>query len=173
MNIVKIISSRIVDSKRLVKFLRLGKNDVQESHQASPFGIDSNPISGLVAVYAPTMENGKPVVIGYINKNQIAGIGETRIFSTDDQNTLKTYIHLLNDGTMEIGGNSKNMVRFQELETGFNQLKSDFNALVTLFNTHVHAGVTTGPASSAVTPTPGTSSAADISGAKIDEIRTQ
>jgi hypothetical protein len=74
------------------------------------------------------------------------------------------------------------MVRYQELETGFNQLKNDhndlvnkYNDLVTKFNTHVHSGVTTGPGASGPTSLTGQAeneSSADISGAKIDEIKT-
>jgi len=173
MNIVKVISTKLDDqSRRLIKYLRMGKSDVRESLQASPYGTDSNPIADMVAVYAPTLQNGKPVIIGYVNKNQIADVGEHRIFSTDADGLVKMFIHLKNDGTAEFGGDAKNMVRFQELETGFNQLKSDFNSFITTFNIHLHAGVTPGIGTTASPITPGTPSAADISGAKIDEIKT-
>lgn len=173
LNLVKILSTS-VDSlnRRVVKFLRLGKSDVQTSQQVAPYGTDSNPIADMVAVYAPTEEKGKTVIIGYLNKNQLAAAGEYRIFSTDADGNLSTYIWLKADETMEIGGDTDNMVRFSELETAFNQLKSDFNDLVTAYNTHVHSGVTTGSGSSGPTPTQGTASTADISPAKIDEIKT-
>jgi hypothetical protein len=54
------------------------------------------------------------------------------------------------------------MTRFEELETGFNQLKSDFNS----FLTHVHGGPGTPPAP------PVLPSTASISGAKINEVKT-
>jgi hypothetical protein len=72
---------------------------------------------------------------------------------------------------MEIGGDAYNMVRYQELETAFNQLKSDLNNFISIFNAHTHAGVTTGGGTSGVTATSGTSSSADITPAKIDEIK--
>ena len=75
-----------------------------------------------------------------------------------------------NDETIEIGGDTDFMVRYSELESAFNELRDDFNNLVTKFNTHVHpspAGGSTGP-----TPTGGTPSTADITGAKINEIKT-
>jgi len=169
MNVTKTISTSIKNAVRFVKFLRMGKSDVQECRQASPFGVDSAPIEGMAAIYAKTSEVGKPVIIGYVNKNQIAEVGEYRTFSTDSDGGVQFYIHLKNDGTAEIGGNTKNMVRFQELETGFNNLVTDFNTLVALYNSHIHpsSSGTTSP-----TATQGTSSTADISGSKINEIKT-
>ena len=168
-NVTKTISTSIKNAVRFVKFLRMGKSDVQECRQASPFGIDSAPIKDMAAIYAKTGEVGKPVIIGYINKNQIAEFGETRLFSTDENGTVKIALHLKNDGTAEFGGNTKNMVRFQELETGFNNLVTDFNNLVTAYNLHIHPS-SSGTTSATVSQ--GTSSTADISDAKIDEIKT-
>ncbi len=157
MNLVKIISTEIDNlNQRVSKFLRFGLKDVQTAIQTAPYGIDSNPIKDMIAIYGATSEKGKPVIIGYINKNQLADVGETRIFSTDENGVVKTFIFLQNDGTIEIGGSVDNMVRFSDLETGFNQLKSDYNA-------HVHASV-------GALPTP--ISTASISGSKINEIKT-
>ncbi len=173
MNFAKIISTEIDNlAQRVAKFLRFGLNDVQTAKQTAPYGMDSNPIKGMIAIYGATSDKGKPVIIGYINKNQLADVGEARIFSTDANGALKTYIWLQNDGIMEIGSSVDNMVRFSELETAFNELKSDFNALVTAYNTHVHPGVTVGAGATLVTTSTGSSSTADISGAKIDEIKT-
>lgn len=171
-SLVKTISTRVIDAVRLIKFLGKGTSDVREREQVLPYGFDSNPIKGIVALYAETTVKGKSVIVGYLNKNQLADIGENRIFSTDENGNQKFYIWLKNNGTCEIGGNAKHMVRFEELETGFNQLKTDFNNLVTTFNSHVHAGVTPGSGSTAVSPTPATTTTADISGSKINEIKT-
>ncbi len=172
MTIVKVISTRILSNKRLVKFLRMGKSDVQENYQVAPFGFDSNPVKDMIAVYSKTDELGKSVIIGYIDKNQLADVGESRMYSTDADGLLKFFLHLKNNGTAEFGGDADFMVRFSGLETAFNELKSDLNNLVTTFNTHVHPGVTSGPSSTSPTPTPGTQSTADISPAKIEEIKT-
>jgi len=174
-NVTKTISTSIKNAVRFVKFLRMGKSDVQECRQSSPFGIDSAPTKDMAAIYAKTAEVGKPVIIGYINKNQIAEAGEIRIFSTDENGTVKIALHLKNDGTAEFGGNSDNMVRYSVLETEFNKLKSDFNNLVLSYNTHVHPYVglpSTVPGLTTPTATQGTSSTADVSGSKIDEIKT-
>ncbi len=163
MNLATIISTEINNlSQRVSKFLRFGLNDVQTAIQTAPYGVDSNPIKGMIAVYGATSEKGKPVIIGYINKNQLADVGETRIFSTDENGVLQTFIWLQNDGIMEIGGDVDNMVRFSELKSGFDELKSDFNA----FLTHVHGAAGTPP-----TP-PATPSTASIDDSKINEIKT-
>lgn len=172
MNIVTTDSTIVQNLKRVVKFLRFGKKDVQTATQYTPHGIDSNPVEGMKAIYAETGEKGKTIIIGYLSKSVLAEVGETRIFSTDTAGALKAYAWFKADGTTELSGNTKNLVRFQELETGFNQLKTDFNNLVTLFNSHVHTGVTTGGGSSGPPAASGSSSIASIAGAKIDEIKT-
>jgi hypothetical protein len=174
-NVTKTISTSIKNAVRFVKFLRMGKSDVQECRQASPFGVDSAPISDMAAIYAKTGEVGKPVVIGYINKNQIADVGENRLFSTDSDGNVVFYIHMKNDGTAEIGGDSDNMVRYSELESAFNELRSDLNSLITAYNTHAHPYVglaVTVPGVTSPTSATGTPSTADITPAKINEIKT-
>lgn len=174
-NLVKIISTAIDDAgRRLPKFLRYGKSDVQTSIQAAAWGVDAVPAKDAIAVYAETGVKGKTIILGYLNKNALAAIGENRLFSTDADGAVKFAIHLKNDGTCEIGGNADNMVRYSELETAFNQLKSEHDDLVNAFNTHMHATAAPGPPSS---PTPGSGipampSTADITPAKIDEIKT-
>jgi hypothetical protein len=176
MNFTTVISTTFDSLNRLkVKFLRMGKSDVQECLESSAYGTDSNPVKDMVAIYTPTGENGKNVIIGYINKNRLAEIGEHRIFSTNDQGVLSTYIWLKNDETMEIGGDADFMVRYSVLESAFNDLKGTVNDLVSAFNSHMHATAATGPPS-IPTPIPSSipaiPSTADISGAKIDEIKT-
>jgi hypothetical protein len=175
MNFVKVISTELDNlQRRVVKVLRFGKSDVQTSDQVAPHGIDSNPIKDMIAVYAKTEQKGETVILGYLNRNVMAGIGETRIFSTNSSGTLQTFIWLKADGTIELGGANDFAVRFNELKSGFDQLKSDHNDLVTAFNAHMHATAGTGPPSP---PTPGsgipaTPSTANIDSAKIEEIKT-
>ncbi len=173
MQLVKVISTRIANGGiRLIKFLRMGLFDVQETKVAAPYGVDSNPIEDMVAVYAETSEKGNPVIIGYLNKNQIADIGEYRTFSTDEDGVEQFYMHLKNDGIAEIGGDTDFMVRYSELESAFNELRDDYNAFLIKYNAHVHPGVVVGPGSTLITPSVESPSTADISGAKIDEIKT-
>lgn len=172
-SLVKILSSTVESGKRIVKFLRLGLRDVQTSFEAAPFGTDSNPIKNMVAVYMPTGIKGKTVLVGYINKNQLAGVGELRHYSTGEDGAVKFYTWLKNDGTYEVGGDADNMVRYSELESAFNDVKGKVNDLVTAFNSHTHVlTLSAGTGSAAPPANQQTPTTADISGAKIDEIKT-
>ena len=118
----------------------------------------------MVAVYGPSSEPGKTVIVGYLNKNQLAGIGETRIYSTDSDGALKTYVWLKSDGTIEVGGNTDFMVRYSKLEEAFNELKGKFNSFA---NAYVPGGPSAQGLPATVQP-----SNADITQAKIAEIKT-
>lgn len=163
MNVLARVLSSILDSlgRRIVKLRSLGKS-TETGLEATPFGTDANPIAGMVAIFAETSSKGDQVVIGYINKSQLAGPGEHRIYSTDSNGNVKFSIWLKADGTCEIGGSSKHMTRFEELETAFNELK-------TAFNSHTHSGVQAG---AGVTGPATPQSSADISGAKISTVKT-
>lgn len=177
MNFVKVISVEL-DSlqRRVVKVLRMGKGDIQTSDQVAPHGIDSYPVKDMTAIYAQTEQKGETVIIGYLNKNMLAAIGETRMYSTDADGGLKTFVWLKNDGTIELGGSAKNLVRFQELKTGFDQLKTDLNDMKTKWNAFTAAYVPGGPALVGTPPTlagqNSPASTASIDSAKIDEIKT-
>lgn len=160
MDLVKVISAEVKDLKRKIKFLRSGKSDVQTAPEAMPFGYDSHPVKDWIAVYSKTSQNGKTVVIGYINKQQLAGVGETRLFSTDADGVLKTYLHLKNDGTAEFNGSDDYMVRFNALKTGF-------DTFVTEFNAHTHTGNLGAPTTPPTVP-----STASIDNSKLDKIKT-
>lgn len=174
-NFIKVISTEIDDlQRRVIKFLRYGKSDVQTSEQVSPFGIDSNPLKDMIAIYAPSSVRGGNVVLGYLNKNQLAAIGETRLFSEDPNGDLSTYLWIKNDGTIEVGGNTDFMVRYTALESSFNELKDDLNNHIQNYNSFANAYVPGSPTVTGLPPTAtaSTESAADITGAKIEEIKT-
>lgn len=166
----KVNGTRTVDGYRLVKGIFLGPDDVREIVEASPFGIDSNPVKGTIGVALDTSVADEPLMVGYVGQVRKADVGEIRIFSSDKSGVESFSAHLKNDGTCSLGGEEDNMVRYSKLEKAFNDLKADFNALVSMFNSHVHASAPNGP------PTPpgsqATASAADISPAKINEIKT-
>ena len=179
MNAVKIISTEIDElRRRLVKFLRFGRNDVQTAIEAAPYGFDSHPVKDMIALYAPTTQNGKSVIVGYLNKNQLAEIGELRLFSTNAQGDEQAYIWLKNDGVIELGGDEDFLVRYSKLEEAFNTLKADLNALTNSYNSHTH--VTSATIGSSATPgkveptaSKASESNANISPAKIESIKTR
>lgn len=163
--LVKVLNSEVDKvRRRVVKFLRFGKADYQTSLQVAPYGVDANPIKDMVAIYLETAEKGRTIIIGYINKNQLADIGEHRLFSTDANGVLKTYLWLKNDGTMEIGGGTDHLVRYSKLEEAFNELKDKFNQFATAY---VPGSPSTTGLPASVQP-----STADITQCKIEEIKT-
>jgi len=159
-NIVKVISTAAKNAKLFIKFLRFGDADVQDNHQFAPHGIDSNPIKDMVAIYMPTNVKGDSAIIGYINVSQVADVGETRMYSTDENGDVKMYIHLKNDGTAELNGTGNFLVKFNELETAFNELK-------TAFNTHTHIGNLGAPTATGLPQ-----STANIAAAKHTDFKT-
>lgn len=178
MQLIKIISTQVDKlNRRVAKFLRYGKNDTQTALQAGPYGVDANPIKDMIAVYAPTSEKGDTVVIGYINKNQVAEPGEYRIFSTNENGQVQASVHLKANGVIVITGQSieffgdeKTLAKFQELKEGFDQLKEDLNNHIQNWNTFATAYT---PGSSSSVGTPPTAQTSDPSTASVDDSEAQ
>ena len=166
MDIVKITESTVRKGLRWLKSLYSA--DTHESIQLAPFGDDSCPLSGTKGIKARTSTDAYHVILGYFNRSNVAGEGEKRLYSVKSDGSISFYVHLKNDGTIVIGGEDDNLVRYSKLKEGFDQLKSDFN---TFKATHTHTGVTTGSGVSGI-PSDVAPSEADISGCKIDEIKT-
>lgn len=109
--------SALDKGKRILKVLQFG---TKTANECMPFGIDSSPIEGMTAIYADTSNNSESVIIGYINTNQIAKAGETRLFSLDANKAVKSYLHLKNDGIIALNGEAYTAARFEPLQSGIN-----------------------------------------------------
>lgn len=150
----------IEKGKRVLKLLQFG---AKTAKVAAPFGDDANPIKDMTAIFAETSVSGEPFVIGYVNTDQLAAVGEKRIYSLKEDGSLSSFIWLKNNGTMEIGGDVDNAVRFNPLKTGISATDSAINAelvkiqtaLLSVGGTYVPGIITT-----------------DIDGSKIEEIKT-
>ena len=174
MRIIAVISSSLERRRHLIKFNKMGNNDTEETDQVLPYGIDSNPISDSRGLYTQTSVLGENFIVGYIGENQITEPGEIALFSTDDNGAVQIRFHLKKDGTAELGGNNDFLVRFNELEKGFNELRDDHNALIVKYNTHVHpyVGLVVGvPGATTPTASTDTPSTANISASKISELK--
>lgn len=167
----KFISAILKNSRREVTVNGSGRYDPRTASDVAPYGIDScPPQEGWTAIYANTGADDAQVLLGYVNEKAIAEYGNTRIYSAGNLD-----IKVKSNNTIEIGGNAKNMVRFQELEAGFNQLVTNFNNHVAIFNAHIHPGVVTAtgaPVTVSPSVTPSVPSTASIAAAKINEIKT-
>lgn len=118
----------IEGGNRVLKVLQFG---AKTADVVAPFGDDSHPLKDMTAIYAETSEVGDNIIIGYINTNQLAGEGEKRIFSLRPDGSLSFSIHLKNDGTCEIGGNSDFAVRFNQLNQSLQQQVLSINSELT------------------------------------------
>ena len=150
----------IENGKRILKVDQYG---AKTAKVAANYGDDSQPLKNMTAIYSPTAVNSEPVIIGYINTNQVAEEGEKRIFSQSLDGALSFAIHLKTDGTCEIGGNIDNAVRFNALASSLTASDGLINAELAKIAAAISSigGVYT------VAPV-----TTDISTSKIDEIKT-
>ena len=150
----------IENGKRILKVQEYG---VKTAKVAANYGDDSQPLKNMTAIYSPTAVNSEPVIIGYINTNQVAEEGEKRIFSQSLDGSLSFAIHLKTDGTCEIGGAVDNAVRFNALASSLTASDTALNAELAKIATAI------GSLGGVYTVAPVTT---DISTSKIDEIKT-
>ena len=128
------VKESIINSFRSIKVLQFG---AKTADVVAPFGDDSAPLKDMTAIYAETTNVGESIVIGYINKNQIALPGEKRIFSLDSSGNISTYIHLQTDGSMHLGGNTDNVVQYTPLVSGLVANDALINAELTKIATAI------------------------------------
>lgn len=164
MQFAKYVSAGIEAGRRFVKVLRLGLADVQTPREAMPFGVDSCPVGkDFVAIMADSAQKGKPVIVGYINRNQIATEGQFRIYSLKSDGTISQYILLKEDETIEFGGTGDFLVRFNPLKTGLDNQATAINTELAKIQTAIAAlGGTYARVNVSV----------NIDGAKIEEFET-
>jgi hypothetical protein len=167
--LAKYVSGRIASGRRLIKAIITGKSNVQEINESAPYGLDSQAIKDMVAVYAPTSTVENKVIIGYINKKQLATAGEFRTYSTDTNGTFKFNIWQRADGTCLIG-DSEIPAAFIENFVKWAALNTQLQAEVTAINSNLTAIQTaiTG-LGGAYVPVPIT---LNITTAKTDKIKT-
>lgn len=143
-------------------------DDIHTVEYMSPPGEDSNPPDGAKVLIADVGRAYKIATAADDNIEPSTGEGEKKLYSISG-GAIAAFINFLGSGIIEINGNNDFAVRYNELETGFNQLKTDFNNFVTTYNTHSHATAPTGPVSPPSAT--GSSSSADISAAKVEEVK--
>jgi hypothetical protein len=136
--------SAIASGIRRVKTLVFGKSYTRNPTEIAPYGYDASPIDGINSLYCDTTVNGVTVTVGYVNTQQKAATGESRIFATDSTGDFKFNVWLKSDGTVLIGDSdtpasyTNFLTKFNELKTGFDLLRTEVNAMATTFNSHTH-----------------------------------
>ena len=140
----KIKSVAIEQGQRILKVLQYGPKTANE---VVPFGLDSSPLENYTAIYAETSNVGESLIIGYIQKTQLANPGEARLFSLDSNGILKSEIFCKADGTILLNGGGFSSVRYENLNNELQKLKNDINtelskvqtAITTLGGTYANA----------------------------------
>lgn len=121
----KYSSALIEGAKRILKVKQFGTKTAKE---CAPFGFDSQPQEGWTAIYAETSNKDEAVVIGYINKNQLVGAGESRMYAVGSNGELLGYVYNRNDGVLGLNGFAFSAVRYAPLNTALHAQNTLINA---------------------------------------------
>lgn len=170
-----------INSKMQLIIKSISSRRTYTAPEYGPYGSDSRPTQNTAVAYSTTQIDGGEIIIGCLNKNRKAEIGEHRLFCTDKDGAYKFSLWLRADGTILIGdsdepGDYTNFsVSYNELKSDLDALKQSYNLLVSAFNTHMHATAGTGPPSPP-TPIPGSipvdPNSTDFSNIKNEKIKT-
>lgn len=110
----KVKSFFIEAGKRVIKVLQFG---AKTAPVVSAFGDDAAPLEGMTAIYAETTANSQPYIIGYINTDHLAELGEKRIYSKTAAGELAAFVWCKNTGDLQLNGADHTAVRFAPLNT--------------------------------------------------------
>lgn len=132
-------SSSIEEGKRIIKALIYG-GSAATAKEVYPFGFDSQPPENWTAIYSDTSNKDESVIIGYINKNQLAEVGGSRMYALDSSGEVSGFLYARASGVLELNGSDYSAVRFQELKTQIDLLQTQINSQWPL----ISAGIATG-----------------------------
>ena len=130
-------SSAIENGKRILKVLQFGVKTAKES---SPFGFDSQAPEGYTAIYAESASKEEAVVVGYINKEQLAEVGESRMYALGSNGELGGFVYCKGDGTVGLNGFDHSSVRFGPLVEALQAQNVLINAELAKISAAVAAG---------------------------------
>ena len=149
---------------RLLQVQISNESDIQTVQYMGTAGEDSAPINGdKVQIFR--IGSAFQFAVAVEDQNNVASVAEggKRLFSRDPSTgAVKAFIDWLTNGILHLNGNAYSAVRFQELETAFNQLQSDFDS-----HTHLYTPGVGTPTQTAIT----VASTADITPAESDTVK--
>jgi hypothetical protein len=148
-SLAKFKSASIEGGKRIIKALTLG--GAATAKEVYPFGFDSQALGDLTAIYADTSNKDESVIIGYINKNQLAEAGGSRMFAIGNSGEVVGFVYARASGVLELNGSAFSSVRFQSLKIAIDnndalinaELAKIATAITTLGGTYVVAPIGT------------------------------
>lgn len=121
----KLKSSSIEKGKRILKVFQFGAKTAKE---CGPFGFDGCAPENWTAIYSDTSNKDESVIIGYINKNQLAEAGGSRIYALGSSGEVVGYVYARASGVLELNGSEFSGVRFQNLVQAINAQNSLINS---------------------------------------------
>ncbi|APZ82884.1 hypothetical protein [Flavobacterium phage FL-1] len=133
----KFKSATIDQGKRIIKVLTMG--GAATAKEVAPFGIDSQPPPDMSAIYSETANKDEAVLLGYINKSQLAGPGEVRAYAVDGSGNVVSFLWLKNDGNLRLNGDQYNSVRFAPLDQGLANQDQQINTELLKIQTAITA----------------------------------
>lgn len=133
--LTKVRDSFVEKGRMIIKSLSM--MGATTAKQVTPFGIDSNPLNNLTAIYADTTNVGEALILGYINKDYITEQGEIRIYSVGADLAVKAYVHAKKDGILELNGDDFSSIRYENFKTKIDLLQQDINAQLGLISTSI------------------------------------
>lgn len=125
--LAKYSSAIIEQGKRILKSIGIG-GSVMTTKESYPFGFDSQALEGMTAIYSETSNADESVIIGYINKNQLVGVGESRMYSVNKAGQVVAYVLCDSAGRISLNGNAFSSVRFENLQNALNSQNLLINA---------------------------------------------
>jgi hypothetical protein len=134
----KVKETFIEKGRLIIKALTMG--GASTAKQVSPFGIDSNPLRDLTAIYAETTNVGEAVILGYISKEYITEQGEIRIYSIGGDLSVKAYVHAKRNGDLALNGDDFSAIRYENFKTKIDLLQQDINTQLGLISAGIIAG---------------------------------
>lgn len=164
MIISKTGGSSIMDKIRKITAVVFGKDYVRKSNEIAPYGYDASPVDNMYAAYSSTNTVGVTIILGYMNTQQKAQKGESRIFATDGNGVFKYNVWLTANGVLI--GDSDNPSDYINNLMKWTEFNSIMQSYLTTQNAAISAGVAS--AGGAYTPPP----APDFSPVKATKIKT-
>lgn len=148
----KLKSSSIEQGKRILKVFQFGAKTAKE---VGPFGFDSAAPENWTAIYGETSNKGESVVIGYINKNQLAEVGGSRMYALGSSGEVVSFVYARASGVLELNGSTYSGVRFQPLKSAIDandlMVAGELSKIALVLNSLVLGSYTPGPISTNLT----------------------
>lgn len=109
------------------RVLKVSEDGVKTAFLAEAFGEDSNPLKNMTALLAETQADGEMTIIGFLDVDKVAAVGEKRLFSLKENGEVSSYIWLKNNEEIHFNGDTNYLVKYNELKAKCDELQNFIN----------------------------------------------